>query len=114
MMITNNAINWGMRITVEDKKRQQHEMAFAAWKRERQRAVDAITVTVDGMVFDGNEESQNRMARVIASADAMEQTAEWTLANNDVANVTMGQLKQALALATEAQTAIWNEGRPTL
>ena len=113
-MITNNAINWGMRITVEDKKRQQHELAFAAWKRERQRVVDAITVTVDGMVFDGNEESQNRMARVISSADAMEQTAEWTLANNDVTNVTMVQLKQALALATEAQTAIWNEGRPTL
>ena len=113
-MITNNAIDWGKRITVEDKKRQQHERAFAAWKRERQTAVDAITVTVDGMVFDGNEASQNRMARVIASADAMEQTAEWTLANNDVAHVTMGQLKQALALATEAQTAIWNEGRPTL
>lgn len=113
-MITNNAIDWGKRITVEDKKRQQHDRAFAAWKRERQTAVDSITVTVDGMVFDGNEASQNRMARVIASVDAMEQTAEWTLANNDVANVTMGQLKQALALATEAQTAIWNEGRPTL
>ena len=113
-MITNNEIDWGKRITVEDKKRQQHERAFAAWKRERQTAVDAITVTVDGMVFDGNEASQNRMARVIASADAMEQTAEWTMANNDVATVTMAQLKQALALATEAQTAIWNEGRPTL
>lgn len=113
-MITNNVIDWGKRITVEDKKRQQHDRAFAAWKRERQTSVDSITVTVDGMVFDGNEVSQNRMARVIASVDAMEQTAEWTLANNDVANVTMGQLKQALALATEAQTAIWDEGRPTL
>ena len=113
-MITNNEIDWGKRITVEDKKHQQHERSFAAWKRERQIAVDAITVTVDGMVFDGNEASQNRMARVIASADDMGQTAEWTMANNDVANVTMGQLKQALALATEAQTAIWNEGRPTL
>lgn len=113
-MVTNNTIDWGKRITVEDKKRQQHERAFSAWKRERQTAVDAITVTVDGMVFDGNEASQNRMARVIASADAMEQAAEWTLASNDVATVTMAQLKQALALATEAQTAIWNEGRPTL
>ena len=113
-MITNTAIDWGKRITVEDKKRQQHERALAVWKRDRQAAVDAITVTVDGMVFDGNEASQNRMARVIASSGAMEQTAEWTLASNVAATVTMAQLKQALALAAEAQTAIWNEGRPTL
>lgn len=113
-MVANNTIDWGKRITVEDKRRQQHERDIVAWKRGRQAAVDAITVTVDGKVFDGNEESQNRMARVIASADTMEQTAEWTLANNDAAIVTMAQLKQALALATEAQTAIWNEGRPTL
>ena len=113
-MITNTAIDWGKRITVEDKKRQQHERALAVWKRERQAAVDAITVTVDGMVFDGNEASQNRMARVIASADDMEQTAEWTLANNGVATVSMAQLKRVLALATELQTAIWNEGRPTI
>ena len=113
-MITNTEIDWGKRITVEDKKRQQHELAFCAWKRERQSAVDSITATVDGMVFDGNEASQNRMARVIASADDMEKTAEWTLANNDVATVSMAQLKQALALATELQTAIWNEVRPTI
>ena len=109
-----NAIDWAKRITVEDKQRQGSELVYLEWKASRQAAVDAIIVTVDGMAFDGNEESQNRMARVIASADSMEQTAEWTLANNDVANVTMWQLKQALALATEAQTAIWNEGRPTL
>lgn len=109
-----NAIDWTKRITVEDKQRQWRERAYLEWKANRQAAVDAITVTVGGMVFDGDEESQNRMARAVAVADTPEQTTEWTLHNNTVAVVTAAQLKQALLLAGDVQTALWNDGRPVL
>ncbi|MGU5718158.1 DUF4376 domain-containing protein [Aeromonas hydrophila] len=83
-----------------------------AWKRQREKLVLQIVVEVDGLHFDGDEDSQNRMARAVAAADTMTETTEWTLADNTVAMVTVQQLKTACRLAGEAQTAIWNEGRP--
>ncbi len=85
---------------------------YTEWKVERQKAVDAITVEVDGLVFDGNEVSQNRMARAVTAANTLTETIEWTMHDNSVAAVTVQQLKTACRLAVEAQTAIWNEGRP--
>lgn len=85
---------------------------YAEWKAERSAAVAALSVEVDGLVFDGDEESQNRMARAVSAADAMTETTEWTLHDNSVATVTIQQLKTACRLAGEAQTAIWNDGRP--
>lgn len=35
------------------------------------------------------------------------ETVQWVLADNTIAQVTRVQLKQALRLAGEAQTAIW-------
>jgi len=92
------------------------EQIYQEWKAERQQMVDAITVEVDGFIFDGDEVSQNRMARAVAvaAADAMTETTEWTLHDNSVAIVTVQQLKTACRLAGEAQTAIWNQGRPSL
>ncbi|MFQ2372327.1 DUF4376 domain-containing protein, partial [Aeromonas caviae] len=74
--------------------------------------ISGIVVEVDGLRFDGDEEAQNRMARIVAAADLMTETTEWTLADNGVTVVTIRQLKAALRLATEARTAIWNDGRP--
>ena len=71
-----------------------------------------LTVTVDGMVFDADETSQNRMSRVVAGAQALgvdlnTTTQIWVLADNTVATPTIAQLAQALKLAGEAQTALW-------
>lgn len=88
------------------------EVVYLAWKRQREKLVLQIVVEVDGLHFDGDEDSQNRMARAVAAADTMTETTEWTLADNTVAMVTVQQLKTACRLAGEAQTAIWNEGRP--
>ncbi|WP_429060933.1 DUF4376 domain-containing protein [Aeromonas hydrophila] len=85
---------------------------YGEWKAERQSQVDAIIVEVDGLIFDGDEVSQNRMARAVTAADAMTETTEWTLHDNSVATVTIQQLKAACRRAGEAQTLIWNEGRP--
>lgn len=84
---------------------------LAQAKAERAAAVSKITVTVNGMVFDGDETSQERMARTITAAVAtgedMSATTTWVLADNTVAQVSMQQLAQALRAAGEAQTELW-------
>ena len=86
--------------------------ALSQAKAERANAVSKLTVTVDGMVFDADETSQNRMSRVVAGAQALgvdlnTTTQIWVLADNTVATPTVAQLAQALKLAGEAQTALW-------
>ena len=81
-------------------------------KEERTDSVSKIKVTVDGMVFDGDETAQTRMGRTIAAAIALgvdinTYTQTWVLANNTVAQPTIKQLAQALKLAGEEQTKLW-------
>lgn len=77
-------------------------------KEKRSLEVDNIVVEVDGMSFDGDEVSQNRMARAITALSVAEQpSTTWKLSNNELATVTKEQLAQALALAGQAQTDIW-------
>ena len=87
------------------------EQALAQAKAERAEAVAALTVLVDGMVFDGDEKSQERMARTVTAATAtgesMDATTTWVLHDNTVATVTIRQLATALRMAGEAQTALW-------
>jgi hypothetical protein len=58
------------------------------------------------MKFDGDETSQDRMARSIVALNDGE-TVQWVLADNTIAQVTKEQLRQALRMSGEAQTAIW-------
>ena len=84
---------------------------LAQEKAERANAVSKITVTVDDMVFDGDEISQERMSRTITGAVAtgedMSATTTWILADNTVAQVSIKQLAKALRLAGEKQTELW-------
>ena len=88
------------------------ELAHA--KTERAEAVSRIIVTVDGMQFDGDETSQTRMSRAVVLAAVFDNdldvtTTKWVLADNTVAYPTIRQLAQALMLAGEAQTDVWDE-----
>jgi hypothetical protein len=87
------------------------EEELAKAKAERARAVAALTVELDGMVFDGDEKAQERMARTVTAATAtgasMDDTTTWVLHDNTVAQVTVRQLATALRMAGEAQTALW-------
>lgn len=88
------------------------EVELAKAKEERAEAVSKLTVTVDGMVFDADETSQNRMSRVVAGAQALgvdlnTTTQIWVLADNTVATPTVAQLAQALKLAGEKQSELW-------
>ena len=80
-------------------------------KADRAEAVSKITVTVDGMEFDGDETAQDRMARAITMFQANNLPADyqtdWVLADNTIAKVTVTQLSQALLLAGKEQTALW-------
>lgn len=79
-----------------------------AAKKLRDTAVAAIKVTVNGKVFDGDEVAQGRIARAVAAAEsAAISTYQWKLADNSVAAVSLDELKQALALAFQAQSALW-------
>lgn len=87
---------------------EQEAQKLAIAKRERAAKVAAITVEVDGMVFDGDEQAQSRMARAITAAETtgLESTV-WVLADNTVATVTKVQLQQALAKAMIAMSKLW-------
>lgn len=100
--------------TPEEIAEREKAEALAQAKKERADAVSKLTVTVDGMVFDADETSQNRMSRVVAGAQALgvdlnATTQIWVLADNTVAQPTVAQLAQALKLAGEAQTALWTK-----
>lgn len=81
--------------------------ARGIFKQDRHKKVSEIKVTVDDMVFDGDEDSQNRMARAFVGLDDGE-SMSWVLHDNSLATVTKEQLKQALRLAGEAQTLLWS------
>lgn len=87
---------------------EQEAQNLAIAKRERAAKVAAITVEVDGMTFDGDEQAQSRMARAITAAETagLESTV-WVLADNTVKNVTKAQLQQALSKAMLAMAELW-------
>ena len=75
-------------------------------KRVREDAVAAIKVTVDEMEFDGDETSQQRVARsILALKDG--ETITWVLHDNSIVEVTKEQLQQVLRKAGEEQTKLW-------
>ena len=79
-----------------------------AAKKLRDTAVAAIKVTVNGKVFDGDEVAQGRISRAVAAAESAGVSAyQWKLADNSVAAVSLDELKQALALAFQAQSELW-------
>lgn len=85
--------------------------ALEVAKQERAAAVAAITVEVDGMVFDGDEKAQERMARTVTAALAtgedISATTTWVLHDNTIATVSIRQLATALRMAGEEQTKLW-------
>lgn len=77
-------------------------------KAERARQVAEIKITVNGKIFDGDETSQERMARAIIGMQATGQPAiTWVLADNTPTQATLAELTEAMCLAGSAQAAIW-------
>jgi len=81
----------------------------AAAKVRRDLAVAAIKVTTtSGKTFDGDEESQQRMARAIIGLQAANiLSMPWTLADNTRPDCTLAELTEAMLLAGRAQSDLW-------
>lgn len=90
--------------TVEELQAQ----ALAQAKAERAMAVEALTVEVNGKVFDADETSQARMS-VAASSMTDYETNVWVLHDNTIVQVTKAELLEACRLARIAQSAIWTK-----
>ncbi|MFW5606127.1 MAG: hypothetical protein ACOCMY_01495 [Campylobacter hyointestinalis] len=98
---------------------------YEEWKKDREAKVANIEVSLDnckgldgsmesGVIFQGDETSQNRLGRAIsASSIAGVNSTLWTAKNNKVYELSVAQLGEILLKAGRAQTAIWNENRPT-
>ena len=82
--------------------------ALAQAKAERAEEVEALTVEVEGMIFDADETSQARMS-VAASSMTDDETNVWVLHDNTIVEVTKKQLLLACRLARLAQSAIWTK-----
>lgn len=80
-----------------------------AFKNERELAVSRITVEVSGVVFDGDEVSQGRMARAIVGMQSKPEgsTVQWVMHDNTIASVGIAELQEALTLAVLRQAELW-------
>jgi len=58
-------IDWSKMQTAEALAAERSLLGYRSWKSEREEKVRAIVVEVDGLRFDGDEDSQNRMARAV-------------------------------------------------
>ena len=91
----------------EQKQLEEQQRLLTEAKTKRAEEVASITVEIDGMVFDGDEKAQERMARAVTMADSLDEETEWVLHDNTVATVTAGQLKRACREAGKKQTELW-------
>lgn len=103
-----------IRAIPEPTKEELDAQALAQAKQERAEEVSKITVEVEGLIFDGDEDSQTRMARTITASQALglpeDSTISWAMADtnaNKVEQVTIAQLSKALYLAGCKQSELW-------
>lgn len=79
------------------------------FKAQRGEAVNNIKVTTaSGNTFDGDETSQNRMARAVLRMSDTD-TIKWVLADNTEIQATKAELAEALDLAGQEQAAVWTQ-----
>lgn len=97
--------NW-----VEDVNlKKQYE--YNQWKAERQSKVDNIEVELNGVVYQGDETSQTRVARAVSAMEDID-TVMWVAKDNSVNELSKEDLKYILREAGIKQTLIWNDSRP--
>ena len=75
-------------------------------KQNRKNIVNNIEVIYNGVVYQGDEKSQDRMSRAIVGMDD-DDTIEWTAKDNSKVVLLRSDLKQILRLAGIEQTKVW-------
>ena len=85
-----------------------------AWKATRQVIIDAIEVTYNGIVYQGDETSQNRITKVVSAFLPDDVTTiSWVAKDNSIQDLNRIDLKAILLDAIEKQRVVWYEGRPS-
>ena len=95
---------------IEDIKLKK-EYEYNQWKAERQSKVDNIEVELNGVIYQGDETSQTRIARAVSVMEDTD-TTMWVAKDNSVNELPKADLKYILKEAGIKQTLIWNDGRP--
>lgn len=75
-------------------------------KNKRQEVVCSIEVVYNGIIYQGDELSQDRMSRNIVGMDD-DDTIEWKAKDNSKVTLLKSDLKQILRLACIEQTKLW-------
>lgn len=88
------------------------EELMIEWKIARQIKVDAIEVTYNDVVYQGDEKAQTRMARSITALPDDVTTVPWTAKDDTVHLLTKTDLRAILLDAGSQQSILWNDGRP--
>ncbi len=86
--------------------------AYSDWKKSRADAVDTIEVTYGGVVYQGDEKSQDRMSRAINGLPDDVATINWIAKDNTLVALNRIQLRELLGLCGAEQSRLWNLGRP--
>lgn len=69
-----------------------------------------VILAKNGLVFQGNEEAQNRLANKIVVMNTLKQkVTKWKMYDNQWRDVTINELTEALTLASEQTEAILKE-----
>lgn len=74
---------------------------------DRYTKVSNIEVDYNGVMYQGDEESQNRMSRAINGLPDNTTTISWKAKDNSSQELTRVDLKEILFLAGQEQTRIW-------
>jgi hypothetical protein len=93
-------------------KAKAQDDAIATWKSSRQALVDNIEVTLNTVIYQGDELSQTRMSRAIVALPDDVVTISWVAKDNTVQLLNRVQLTGLLLQAGQAQSAVWNLNRP--
>lgn len=93
--------------------KEQAKQDYQDWKVKRQEAVDNIEVTYNGILYQGDEKSQDRMSRAINGLPDDTTTIPWIAKDNSEHLLTRVDLQTILGLAGAEQSRIWTDGRPS-
>lgn len=75
-------------------------------KKQRGQSLKSLKVTTTaGNEYDADEESQNRMARTLLVMGGV--TVKWTMADNKSVRVDASELQEALSLAVQNTSNLW-------
>lgn len=90
------------------------ELSLSEWKNTREVSVANLEVTYNGIVYQGDETSQDRMSRTINGLPDEVSAVPWVAKDNSIQYLTKLDLQQILYLAVQEQSRLWSEGRPLL